>query len=161
MLLAELAEQPVAEWTGADVIRALSLERAAEDEQARIDRAVRLSWIVPGLGHQAIGHHGSAGAFIAADLAVTITTVTTAIMLLPVAVRTSNLPYLTSSFSEIDAAWDSITPAEMIPSLATLIIGAGISLTLRSAAAHDAAEVYRQELLSDWPGLLPEEAGGE
>lgn len=159
LLLEDLAAQPVAEWSGADLIAAQELRNAADQEHAAIERAQRLSWLAPGLGHFTAGQTGAGIGYLLAEMVVTAATVGGAVLLLPPQIRSDNLSYLSTPLGEIDEAWKQVTVAEFIPATATIVLGASLGIILRSAAARDAAETVRQTLFRDWE--RPEAAGNE
>lgn len=157
LLLQDLAKQPVAEWSGADLIAARELRNAADQERAAIERAQRLSWLAPGLGHFTADQTGAGIGYFLAEMVVTATTVGAALALLPPQIRSDNLSYLSTPLGEIDEAWKQVTVAEFIPATATIVVGASLGIILRSAAARDAAETVRQTLFREWE---PPEADG-
>ncbi|MFP4113581.1 MAG: hypothetical protein ACOC0E_00970 [Spirochaetota bacterium] len=139
-VLEENGDRPLSDVTVAELSRTLDLVSIARQERAHVERAVMLSWIFPGAGHYLSGATGTAFAFAGADLAVGVATAVAGYWLLPPSVQHRNLNYLQSSFSEIETQWETITPAEMLPTAAVVITGGLLSLTIRYLAAQDARE---------------------
>ena len=166
--LAERAERSIGQLTVRELTTAVDLLSVARQERAHVDRTVRLTWVLPGLGHYINGDRMEALTFATADLAVGLTAVIIAIQVLPAAVRHRNLNYLQSSRATIRERWRSVTPSEMLPAFATLATGAMVGLTLRFVTAASAREsgldALRRGAVTfeprplDLPGLSPSSA---
>ncbi|MFW6288668.1 MAG: hypothetical protein ACOC2Q_02705, partial [Spirochaetota bacterium] len=143
-LLAARAPLGIRNLTVEDLSAALDLVSLAAQQREHIDRAARLSWAAPGLGHLISGDRGAAFAFAAVDVVVGATTAILASVLLPAAVRSRNLSYLQSSFSAIEERWKSLAPAQLIPSASVVFSGVLLGVTVRSRAAESARRAALQ-----------------
>lgn len=138
--LAERGDQPLLELSANELRAVLDLRSTAIAERAHLDRAARLSWVAPGLGHAVSGAYGATILFGVTDGVILFGATAVAIALLPPAVQSRNLNYLQSSFTEIEDRWMALEPQELIPSVVTAVTGAMLSLTIRSLAARSARE---------------------
>ena len=138
--LSERAERSVGELTVRELATAADLLSVARQERAHVDRTVRLTWVLPGLGHAINGDRAAALTFAAVDLAIGLTTMVVATAVLPAALRPRNLDYLQSSPATIRSRLRSVTPAELIPAVASVGSGVMLGLTLRFAASNSARE---------------------
>ena len=156
----QAGELRLGDLTVADLTRALDLLSVASRQREHIERSVKLSRAVPGLGHYINGDRGAALAFATADFAVGVFTVVFASLLLPPAVRTGNLNYLQSSFGVIEERWKGLSPSQLIPSAAVVLSGALLSATVRSLAAESARSVAVEALHDGRIVFAPEPLGG-
>jgi hypothetical protein len=138
--LAERADRSISELTVQELTTAIDLLSVISQQRTHVERSVRLTWVLPGLGHYINGDYVTAYTLAAADIAVGLTTLVIATQILPAAVRHRNLNYLQSSHETIRSRWMSVSPSEMIPALATLATGAMVGLTLRFVATASARE---------------------
>lgn len=138
VIVEENRGRAVIDLTLDEIDRILDLRSIARQQHDFVDSAVARSLVAPGLGHYTSGARGHAVAFAAAAAAVDLTTLVAAYWLLPPAVQSRNLNYLQSSFEVIENRWKSISPVDLVPSIAATITGGLLSLTVRVLAARGA-----------------------
>lgn len=114
------------------------LAAVAEAERKHVEKAGWLSVAVPGLGQYVNGAVGPGVGFFAADLAIAGTAAVVGYLLLPAPVQFANLNYLQSQITDIETRWKSLTPGELIPSVAVAFSAGVLRAIVRSAAARDA-----------------------
>lgn len=124
--------------TTSDLAAVLDLNATAQRERAHVRASVRLSWVIPGLGHYVNGDRRSAAGFAAAELSIGITAAVLTHLLLPAGVRRRNLNYLQSSFDEIDGRWRAVSASELIPAATVAVTTSIVRVAVRAMAARDA-----------------------
>lgn len=124
-----------------DLQHAAALLSVARQQQRHIRHSVKLSLLAPGLGHYVNRHTGRAVAFASADLLVQLSAGVAGYLLLPAAVKVANLNYLQTPFADIEARWEALTPAQLLPTVAVAVTGSMLSAVVRRLAARDAGAV--------------------
>lgn len=145
-LLERSAHLTLDKLTVSDLVQVQTLEALAREQTRYVHKATRLSLILPGLGHLAIGERGTALAFAGAEITLAAAALTGAYFLLPAPVRIANLNYLQTPISDIEAVWKSLTPADFIGPLGVMVTGSILRLVVRSYASRSAGEAARTKL---------------
>ena len=141
LLMDDLSARPLGQWSGAEQVTVWKLREAIQEEVSYVTRSALLSAVMPGFGQFLNGDIRSGMSDFLSDMLLASATIVLATAVLPPAVRPDNLSYLGTTFLQIENKWEQVTPAELIPSLATLLIGGAAGVALRFASASRAEEL--------------------
>lgn len=147
--LTELAaDTSLSEITVADVTEVVNMMSVARQQRAYVERAGRLSWFVPGLGHYAIEAGWAGAGFFLAELTIRALTSGLAYLFLPAPVRIANLNYLQTPVGTIRDEWLALTPAELVAPVTLQLSGSVLSMIVRDAASRHARGMARDAVVN-------------
>ena len=132
-------ETSITSLTTTDAVSLLELMSLARQESDHVRRSIRLSYLVPGLGHYVNGDTRRGLGYLVTETAVEAFAFGMVYLFLPPAIQWRNLNYLQSSFVTIEDRWQNLTPSDLIPSISIAIAGAILSSVVRYYAGEDAA----------------------
>ena len=142
-LEAEMSGQRLGELSGAQ-LSALGLRLGlAAGKEAYLEESIAASFMEPGSWHLKNGQAGAGAGFVALHLGASLGSLVAAYFLLPVDLRFDRLDYLNSSFSAMNAAWNSHSVNDYLPAMGACLVGGILDGALRYWAARSAAEGAR------------------